>query len=179
MTPEGLARLVTVALVSLPVLAGCGYERIDPPAPPADPVTSAPAPPSPPAAETAATGAFPAELLGTWQSTGAGDALLVYRFDGDGTYAHAGVLSQQRPSGVFSYEVGASGSVDVDGERLVLRPESGTTTLTDPDSPGSSYQDRPMTDLSAEEYTWALSADGDLALTEAASGRTITYRKQS
>ncbi len=148
-----------VVLVSAPILAGCDH------APRADPV-----------AQTTTTGS-PGELLGAWQSTGAGDALLMYRFDADGGYTHTSVLVRQRPSGLFSQGVRVSGSVDVDGERLVLRPEDGAVTLTDPGSPGSSYTNRPMTDLSAAEYTWMLSPDGDLGLTEAASGKTVTYRR--
>ncbi|NJP92026.1 hypothetical protein HCN51_21610 [Nonomuraea sp. FMUSA5-5] len=123
--------------------------------------------------EPAAT--FPSPLVGIWESTGPGAALLVYKFDENGTYRHAGVLNQQRASGVFSFEIAVMGQAEADGETLILRPAAGTKTLRDPDSPSSSYRDRPMDDLSPERYAWRM-ADGMLKLTSD-SGDTISYKR--
>lgn len=50
---------------------------------------------------------MPAELVGTWVSTDSASAEMIYRFFSDGRYHHAAVLLQQRPSGLFSYEIGS------------------------------------------------------------------------
>jgi hypothetical protein len=117
----------------------------------------------------------PAELVGTWVSTDSGNAEMVYRFLSDGRYRHAGVLLQQRPSGQFSYEIAATGTMQVVGSRLVLQPTSGTQTLKDPDSPTGGWQ-RPIKN-DPEPYTWQLSSANVLALTDS-EGNTITYRRE-
>ncbi|MEU4513625.1 hypothetical protein AB0G05_29350 [Nonomuraea wenchangensis] len=156
-------------------LCGCAAQPTGPPAPlPVRSVTS-----SPPDAAEAGTSepetTFPSPLVGLWESTGQGNALLVYKFDEDGTYRHAGVLNQQRPSGVFSFEIAVKGQAEADGETLVLRPAEGTKTLRDPDSPSGSYRDRPMDDLSPERYSWRL-ADDVLVLTSG-SGEAVSYKR--
>jgi subtilisin family serine protease len=117
--------------------------------------------------------ALPTELVGTWSSTG-GSAQLIYRFAPDGTYEHSGALTQQRPSGVFSFAVSAVGTVTVDGSVLVLQPVSGTQELRDPDAPSSNWT-RPV-DTTPERYGWTVQGS-QLALTDA-NHSTITYDRQ-
>ena len=140
----------------------------------ASPTTTAP---SEPAETTDATevadeetGVVPADLVGTWQSVDQGSAEDLIEIHADGSYLRAMVLMQQRPSGMFSYTIGTTGNVEVDGTTLRVVPTEGTESLTDPDSPSDSYTDQP-TDLEPEEYQWSVSGsslflDGEFGVVE-------------
>lgn len=130
----------------------------------------------PPANGAAPAGPVPAVLVGTWVSMGGGDAERVFRFGPDGVYRHAGVLLQQRPSGLYSIELAVRGRARAEGERLVLRPESGTITIKDPDSAESSGQ-RPA-DTAEERYSWRVGADDVLVMTSA-DGGTSQFRRDA
>jgi hypothetical protein len=78
----------------------------------------------------------------------------VYRFHADGTYESAEVLMQERPSGIFSFTVGAAGIAEVVGDTLVLTQQSGRETMVDPDSPSSNF-DRPLSPLEEKTYFWS------------------------
>ncbi|EMY35858.1 hypothetical protein D477_002201 [Arthrobacter crystallopoietes BAB-32] len=73
------------------------------------------------------------------------------------------VLLQQRPSGLFSFTISASGYATISGGMLVLTPIEGTQTMEDPDSPSSNF-DKPLEDLTPEEYAWSFQS-GQLILT--------------
>jgi hypothetical protein len=118
--------------------------------------------------------AVPAKLVGSWVSTGGGNAEMIYEFDADGVYRYAGVILQQRPSGVFSFEIGATGRASFTGSRLTLRPERGTQTLKDPDAADGGWQ-RPIS-TEQQVLRWRMSG-GRLQITDTES-ITVTYRRQ-
>jgi hypothetical protein len=105
------------------------------------------------------TTGFPRALVGDWRSLDQGSAEVLYSFYPDGTFERAMVLMQSRSSGTFSYSIGMTGTARVDGSRLILKPREGIKSMHDPDSASSSYQDRPLTDLTAETYTWSATED--------------------
>ncbi len=117
-----------------------------------------PAPAPAPTRESDAT-VIPRALEGTWQSLDQGSAEVLYTFSPDGRFVRAQVLMQSRTSGTFEFDIGTKGVVDVAGPTLTLTPESGVQTLHDPDSPSSSYDGRPLEDLSPETYTWSMQGD--------------------
>ena len=170
-----------VATAALP-LAACGGGAPPPtPAPATVTVTQSPAPvprpaptpspapspappprpsPSPVEVTTPVVEAvIPGELVGTWQSLDQGSAEVLYRFGPDGRFVRAQVMMQQRSSGTFEFSIGAKGVVQVRGSTLVVRPQSGVQSMHDPDSPSSSYDRRPLEDLSPETYTWSMQGD--------------------
>jgi hypothetical protein len=104
----------------------------------------------------------PDALLGLWTSLDQGAAETVYRFERGGTYDQASVLMQERSTGTFSYTIGMTGLISLDGDQLTLTPTSGTQSRRDPDDPAGDF-DRPVTDLTAEQFTWWI-ADGHLVL---------------
>ncbi|MEA2137554.1 MAG: hypothetical protein QOG56_704 [Solirubrobacteraceae bacterium] len=118
---------------------------------------------------------LPRELVATWISTDEGAAELIYVFNDDGTYKHAGVLLQERDTGLFSYKIGARGSARTRGHTLVLRQHSGTQSLRDPDSPSSNF-DKAMRPT-VKRYTWA-TRGGLLFLTDSTEAQPIEYRRQ-
>jgi hypothetical protein len=160
-------------LVALLGQAACGSDDSAGELTPTPTATSA-AEPSPEPTEAPVAQAVPEELVGTWVSDDEGAAEFVYVFSADGTYKHAGVLLQQRESGTFSFTVEARGTVSVDGDQLVLEPESGKEELSDPDRPGGP-EESPI-DMTPQRYEWAL-ADSRLTLTDE-SGSTIGYRPE-
>lgn len=109
------------------------------------------------------TADVPVELVGTWQSVDQGAAEDLIEIHADGTYLRAMLLMQQRPSGVFSFSIGTTGHVMVEGSTLRVVPASGTESMSDPDAPGANYNDRPLKDLTPAEYQWSMS-DGSLLL---------------
>jgi hypothetical protein len=172
--------LATLAIAS----AGCSTESptTEPTVTPTGPITGYAAPSERPPSEVPtsvepterpAAAALPAELIGTWGSAG-GEAEIIYRFARDGVYEYAGVLTQQRPSGVFSLTISAVGTVSVDGPVLVVQPTRGTREITDSDSP-SSDRTTPV-DTTAQRYRWAVRGS-QLVLTDG-KGTTITYDRQ-
>lgn len=101
-------------------------------------------------------GAVPIGLVGTWQSVDQGSAEDLIEIHADGSYLRAMLLTQQRPSGVFSFSIGSRGQVVVQGPDLQLEPTSGTQSMNDPDAPSSSYTDRPLEDLTPDAFKWSL-----------------------
>jgi hypothetical protein len=180
-------RKLLLSLLAIMVVAGCGGETDDSQTTPtgaARPTAVTPTA-SPTIAPTAATPAstkepalLPEGLVGTWVSTEQGDAELVYQFAADGTYKHAGVLLQQRQSGIFKFTVGEAGTVRVQGNTMTMRPRTATVTLEDPDSPSSNYQ-RPGS-RAAKQFTWRFNGTGSsrlLVMTDD-QGITISYKRQ-
>ena len=102
-------------------------------------------------------------------------AELIYEFAEDGTYGHAGVLLQQRDTGVFSVQRSARGTVDVTGGSLTLRPEEGTLKVEDPDVPSAS-RESPI-DTSPETFEWSIDDRRRLSMTDT-SGSTIEYARE-
>jgi len=132
---------------------------------------SEPASSSPPTEVDDQTVAFPTELVGTWQSVDQGSAEDLIEIHADGSYRRAMLLMQQRPSGVFSFSIGTTGQVVVEGSTLRVVPTSGTESMSDPDAPSDSYTDRPLEDLTPNVYQWSVSGgslwlDGQYGLVE-------------
>ena len=136
-----------------------------PTAPPAPTDLATPTPPvspDPPGERDAVEAVLPEDLLGLWASIDQGDAETAYRFVADGTYDRVSILMQARPSGTFAFTIQATGLVRIEGERGVT-PTAGREAMQDPDSPSSNY-DRPLDDLSPEEFLWTIE-NGTLFLT--------------
>jgi hypothetical protein len=114
---------------------------------------------------TATASRLPSGLEGAWSSS-EGDATLAYRFSADGSYRHAGLLTQPRATGVFEFTVVERGTVTVRGSRMTLEPTAGTTTRKDPDDPGGDYE-RPIS-REPRRLTWRLDSSG---------GRDVLYLK--
>lgn len=72
---------------------------------------------------------------------------------------------QQRPSGVFTYQMGTVGVREVVGSRLVVQAAGCSQTLTDPASPRRSSNASPQTGLTPEIYEWSLTGNS-LSLTD-------------
>lgn len=107
---------------------------------------------------------LPQEFAGLWTSVGQGSAETIYRFRTDGSYDKVSILLQQRPSGLFSFTIRASGTAEIAGDLLTLTPVEGTQAMDDPDSPSSNFN-KPLTDLTPDEVIWAFQ-DGRLILTD-------------
>ena len=124
---------------------------------------------------TPKTNGLPPELVGTWVS-GEGVAEFVYVIAADGSYKHAEVLVQPREAGLFKFTIAARGTVEVDGDEIVITPTSGTKEIQDPDDPSSNSKE-PI-DTSPERYSWRLDASGtQLELTDA-EGTPLTYVRE-
>jgi hypothetical protein len=123
-----------------------------------------------------ASARVPAALRGAWLSRDdGGSAVLGYAFNSDGTYFFTGTLAQQRAGGLWTYRITARGTMTVRGNRLTLRPRSGTREIHDPDVPSRSYR-RPIPRVT-ERYRWFVTGRGAgaiLSLTDP-SGNTVEY----
>ena len=100
---------------------------------------------------------FPSKLVGSWQAVDQGSADDLIELHADGSYIRAMVLMQQRPSGVFSFSIGSKGKAKVKGTTLSLAPTSGKQSMSDPDSPSSSYTNAPLDDYTPDVYRWKMS----------------------
>ena len=178
-------RAVGVLAVVVAALTGCGGAGGVPPSaspPPAADVPTSLAPPTRTAipSSAAATMAIansavvPAALVGDWSSA-EGNAEIVYRFLADGQFRSAQILNQPRAGGVFEFRIVQQGTVQVTGDRLVLRPTSSLKSLTDPDDPRRSYTDQPAS-LEAESYTWQVT--GSTLRLRGADGLVLTFARQ-
>jgi hypothetical protein len=116
----------------------------------------------------------PAELVAAWSSA-EGNAEIVYRFLADGRYKSVQILNQLRPGGVFEFRIVQEGIVEIDGDRLVLRPTSALKSMTDPDEPQRSYTDQPAS-LDPESYTWQVS--GSTLRLQGGDGLVLTFARQ-
>lgn len=125
-------------------------------------------------APTTSNDALPAELVGAWSSSGEATET-AYRFVADGRYRSAEILSQPRPRGVFEFAVVSEGRVRVDGDFLILRPTTVTSTRRDPQSPEEDYKDRPMP-LTERVYGWRV--DGSVLQLRDAEGRVFALDRQ-
>lgn len=149
------------------VLASCGGQPDDPLPTSTVPATSEstltePTPTDPtttdtPPTSTAPSPGLPEGLVGAWSSS-EGDATLAYRFLADGSYRHAGLLTQPRATGIFEFTVVETGKVRVRGARMTLQPRSGTTKRKDPDDPGGDYE-RPVS-RDPRRFAWRLDTSG-------------------
>jgi hypothetical protein len=135
-----------------------------------DPTTTEPAPTS---ATTAS--ALPEGMVGTWSSS-EGDATLAYRFSADGTYRHAGVLTQPRATGTFEFSISETGRATVRGSQLTLQPRSGTTRRKDPDDPSGDYE-RPIS-KEPRRFSWRLDSSGDVLYLRDAQGVEVSYDRE-
>lgn len=99
---------------------------------------------------------LPSDLVGTWQSVDQGSAEVLYSFWPDGRFTRAEVMMQLRSSGTFDMSVGTKGVAAVRGSTLRLQPKGGVQSLHDPDAPSSSYDNRPLDDLTPETYQWGM-----------------------
>ena len=134
-------------------------------------------PGSTPATQKPAAPAFPTELVGRWISS-SGGADIVYEFDADGSYRYAGVLLQKRPSGMFSFTVGEAGVALAVDDGLLLRPRKATKSLHDPDSPSSSYTNRPAS-LAPKRLAWSTSGSSEEVLTlDDGTGEPVDYQRK-
>jgi hypothetical protein len=120
----------------------------------------------------------PEELVGMWTAGDDAAAELMYAFGADGTYHHIGVLLQEREGGTFSFTVEERGALSVDGDSMVLQPETGSREVRNPDVPGGDSE-RPV-DKTPRRYSWALdksTSPPTLQLTDV-DGSTVDYTKQ-
>jgi hypothetical protein len=106
---------------------------------------------------------LPRELEGLWTSVGQGSAETIYRFRTDGRYDKVSILLQQRPSGIFSFTITASGNAAIVGDQLIFTPVVGTQSMEDPDSPSSNFN-KPLADFTPDQFSWAFK-EGQLILT--------------
>jgi len=150
-----------IGFIVLLTLVGCGQDRL--PASERTTVSDGTSSGSP--SSDGATSSAMAEpsasadrLVGMWGTDDPGAGEIVYRFDGDGTYAYVGILLQARPTGTFRFQQQASGAYSVEGDQLHLQPTDGRMIRHDPDDPLGDYE-RPIS-LTAESYTWTLDQRG-------------------
>jgi hypothetical protein len=170
------------------LLAACGGQSDDrsaasngasttSPATPTDPVPTDPTTTEAPSTSTVTASGLPAGLVGAWSSS-EGDATLAYRFSADGSYRHAGLLTQQRATGTFEFSVFETGKATVRGSRMTLQPDSGTTTRKDPDDPSGDYE-RPIS-KEPRRFTWRLDTSGgrDVLYMSDAQGIEVSYDRE-
>ncbi len=175
---DRIGRMAGAAVLAF-LVTSCGSPAAEPPRRVTRTVTASPSPASPSESPSSAPtdqptepvpsypspavddqpAAVPAELVGTWQSVDQGSAEDLIEIHADGSYLRAMLLMQQRPSGVFSFSVGTRGRVVVQGSTLRLAPTSGTEAMSDPDSPSDSYPERPLADLTPDDYQWSVSGE--------------------
>jgi hypothetical protein len=120
--------------------------------------------------------ALPDELVADWRSSSSGTQIL-YRFVADGTYLHIGVLQQARPSGTFTFTAEDSETAAAEGDILALQRRTPVKSLQDPDSPSSSYTNRPSS-LEPQQYRWSISADGTVLTLDDGSGPAVEYIRE-
>jgi hypothetical protein len=113
-------------------------------------------------------------LVGSWASSD-GDATLAYRFEADGGYRFAGVLTQPVPEGTREYRHFAEGVAEVAGATLVLRPTRATSSRSDPSSPAGDYTDRPEP-LVERRFSWRV--EGDVLTMVGDDGNELTLDRQ-
>lgn len=166
-SPPDTTEVVEPSAATVPATTPPVPTRPDTTSPQPDRTTSEPTHAAPPQV-------VPAALVGSWKSAGEGSAELTYRFGADGTYRFMGLIMQQRPSGMFSFEIDAAGTAQATRSQIILRPESGTRTLKDPDSRNGGWE-RPVS-KDQQLLGWRMSG-GRLLLTDA-EGVTVTYRRQ-
>lgn len=170
--PGGVRRAIGGKLVGTALviaLAGCADIGVDPgPAPASRTTADLPSTPSttreesvPVTEEQQTTEVFaqvPDGLVGVWISSG-GDATISYAFESDGSYAHAGILTQPRSGGAaFKFVREEEGQATVQGTRISLRPTRALLTREDPDDPGGNYTNRPGA-LAEKQFTWQVRQD--------------------
>jgi hypothetical protein len=114
------------------------------------------------------------DLVGAWLADG-GDATLAYRFEADGRYRFAGVLTQPIPEGVREYINSAEGVAEINGETLVLRPTRVTSSRSDPSVPEEDYTDRPGP-LVEQRFSWRV--DGTVLTLINEDGDELTFHRQ-
>lgn len=168
------AFMVSLTLGVAGVSAACVTGHDEPSPPPSPTVSTVPAAPT-------GVGIVPTELVGAWESAQSGsNTTLAYRFTADGRYAHAGVLTyplSPASNDFYLLKRTSSGSVEIDGRTLTLRPASATTTRKDPAHPGDDYTDRPDS-LAPRRLVWSL-ADEVFTLTDEDGLRFVFRRVDS
>jgi hypothetical protein len=184
------ARVSLAVLLAVMTLGGCGSVGGELPGSPRaatssdvpvatdsalEPVPST-SPSSSPNAPPDHAEAFPQALIGTWISS-SGGAEIIYQFAADGSYKYAGVLLQRRPSGMFSFTVAEAGTASVDDVYLLLQPRTVTKSMQDPDSPSSSYADRPAS-IDPKRLTWTLNAARTVLILDDGTNPAVDYDRQ-
>jgi hypothetical protein len=84
----------------------------------------------------------PEDLLGTWVSAGGGDAVLQYDIFPNHTYQHVGIIRQQVPDGVFTFEVFHEGALKVSKTAITFEAYRATATRSHPEHPSEDYRDQ-------------------------------------
>lgn len=132
-------------IIAVPVLfaVACAPTATAPPPVPSGPVITAPAPTSTPsAAPDPTTAVIPSELVGKWSSSGP-NTEIAFNFVADGRFRSAELVSQPGPRGLFEFSLIQDGRVEVDGDRLRIRPTTSVKSRTDPMDPAGDYTNQP------------------------------------
>lgn len=116
-----------------------------------------------------------ASLVGSWVSSDGGDATLAYRFEADGKYRFAGVLTQPVSEGIRKYVHAAEGVAEVSGAALLLRPTRAIATRTDPSDPAGDFTDRPEP-LVERAFSWRI--DGAMLTLVGEDGNELRFDRQ-
>ena len=103
--------------------------------------------------------AVPQDLLGTWVSAGGGDAVLQYDIYPNHTYQHVGIIRQQVPDGVFTFEVFHEGALKVSKTAITFEAYRATATRSHPEHPFEDYRDQPRRPETAT-LTWRFQNTG-------------------
>jgi hypothetical protein len=101
----------------------------------------------------------PWDLVGTWASSGRGDAILQYDLYPNGTYQHVGIIRQSVVNGTFEFEVFHEGAVTVDGSSITFEAFRATASRRHPDFSAEDYQDQDRRPETAT-LTWQLQTTG-------------------
>jgi hypothetical protein len=128
------------------------------------PVTTAPAPAlTPSATPDSTTAVVPSELVGKWSSSGP-TTEIAFNFLPDGRFRSAELVSQPGPRGLFEFSLIQDGRVEVDGDRLRIRPTTSVKSRTDPMDPAGDYTNQPA-ETQERLYRWRVTGSR-LALTD-------------
>lgn len=161
------ARWVVAAVLCAALLVACASPGAVP--------SGADVVPSASAGTTSALSTDQAQLVGVWSHTSTYSES-VFKFFADGRFASVEILSQPRAAGVFQATFVREGRVEVDGDRLVLRPSRATLSVEDPDDPAASYTDRPSS-LDPVTYRWRV--EGGVLILADSSGAATPFRRES
>ncbi|MBV1940560.1 hypothetical protein KUF83_28915 [Streptomyces sp. BV286] len=120
----------------------------------------------------------PDPLVGVWESARQNsNTTLAYRFATDGTYKYAGLLSYcMGPGRLYELTQIVQGTVQVEGDRITLRPTTDTVTRKNPENPQEDYENRPGP-RTVQSFNWQ-AGDRTLTLTDP-DGLQFVFRQVS